>query len=219
MFATPWFGRMITLLFVNEWLSPIVKVNATVPKLCAPSCNCNVAVKVLPGTPLTTKLNGRETVAPFATSAPYDRGALGLETPSPDNNVATRLPVLAVPTLRRPKLNVTVSPESSELFAGGGVSAVSAAPEATMSGASGFTANVTFVVLLAEAGSVDPDVTVKRLLELPVLDALAVISTVALPFAGRLPRSLVTAPSAFTEVPCEFVTETKLRAEARTLLS
>src|SRR6266550_1217072 len=90
---------------------PRTKLKLTVPRLAEPSCNCSVARPGVPHAPLADKLKDRLKAAP-PPSAPYVCGPERGVTPPLDCNVATRLVVLPVPTLARPKLRVIVSPGS-----------------------------------------------------------------------------------------------------------
>src|SRR5262249_30978665 len=53
----------------NGAVWPSTKLNETVPRLAAPSCNCSAAVSVAPQFPMATKVKGNATVV-LALSAP-----------------------------------------------------------------------------------------------------------------------------------------------------
>src|ERR1051325_3038919 len=217
--AGPWLGMMMTLPFVNALLALTVNANVTVPRFCPPSCNCNVAVIVLPAAPPTMKLKGRDTVAPLATRAPNDWDEPGEEMPPPGSNVATRSAVSAVPTLRRPKLMVAVSPGSKEPLAGGGFSLRSAVPEATINGDRGLTFNVTFVVLFARLES-DVGVTIENVwTAAPVVVGLNTIVALAPTPFDKVLKSEMSTPPRFVAQPRALNPETNSHPGGRTLVT
>ena len=69
------------VVLAKDAVLPTLKETANGPRLLVPSCNCSVAVSVLPQPLLAVKENVRVTGAPFGSNVPKFCGAPGAVTP------------------------------------------------------------------------------------------------------------------------------------------
>ena len=102
-------------------LQPNVKLNVTLPRLVAPSCNCRVSVITSPQLPFA--VNAKFLVTDwFIARAPYDCGADGARTFAVDSREAVKLLAALVPVFLSVSATVTVSPGSIVPLTGGQLS-------------------------------------------------------------------------------------------------